>query len=224
MPSEKIYSPKIVDMKKIVLPIAILACALLLTSCSENLLQDMFELISGNATATINGSETESFSSSIAMFENKKAEPVLTSLSMNIEIDDLMNLTSENDITFPFLAYRLVGNDLTSNATLKIENTLTEEDMVDFDYTNLINGKFADSQIVGMALSKTQFYVMKSGELKLDKVSGKKITGSYSGTAYFIDLEANPILSEEEVPFKGTFTSRVIPLMKWLQELQEEEQ
>ena len=224
MPSEKIYSPKIVDMKKIVLPIAILACALLLTSCSENLLQDMFELISGNATATINGSETESFSSSIAMFENKKAEPVLTSLSMNIEIDDLMNLTSENDITFPFLAYRLVGNDLTSNATLKIENTFTEEDMVDFDYTNLINGKFADSQIVGMALSKTQFYVMKSGELKLDKVSGKKITGSYSGTAYFIDLEANPILSEEEVPFKGTFTSRVIPLMKWLQELQEEEQ
>lgn len=210
-------------MRKIFLPIAILVCALFLSSCGDNLLQDMFEMVSGNATATVNGVETEEFSSSIAMFENKKADPVLTSLSMNIDIDVLMNLSSEGEISFPFLGYRLVGNNLTSNVTLKVDNTLTDEDMVDFDYTSLIDGKFAENQVIGLALSKTQFYVMKTGDVKLSKVSNKKVSGSYSGTAYFIDLEADPVLAEEEVPFEGTFTSRIIPLMNWLRELQNEE-
>ena len=116
----------------------------------------------------------------------------------------------------------MIGDNLESRATLSVNNVLTNEDLDNFDYRSLLNGQFANSQVIGYAVSPTKFYVMKSGSIHLTKVNKNKVVGSFEGKAYFINTEATPMLSENVVDISGSFKSRVVPMLKWLQELQEQ--
>ena len=209
-------------MKKIFLVVALFASAALFCSCGDNLLQGMFELVSGNATSTVGGEGSEEYTSSIVMLDEDAPTPFAIGLAMSMEVDDLLNIGSVDDLKFPFMAYRLVGRTLSSGDKLTVNNYLTNEDLVDFDYKCLLNGKFADNHVVGIAVSPTKFYVMSTGTIKLSKVTKTKIVGSYSGRAYVIDTEATPMLSEEQVDMSGEFKSRVTPMMGWLKNLQED--
>ena len=62
---------------------------------------------------------------------------------------------------------------------------------------------------------------MSTGNIHLKKVNHNKVVGDFSGSAYVIDIEAEPKLSEEQVSFSGDFKSRVIPVMDWLVRLQD---
>ena len=68
-----------------------------------------------------------------------------------------------------------------------------------------------------------QYFLMESGSITITKVKDTKVEGNYSGDAYVIDLEAEPMLSDQLVPISGSFSSKVIPMMGWLLKLQEEE-
>lgn len=208
-------------MRKVCSFIAIIACAIICCSCGDDFLQGLFELVSGNATSSINGEKGDEYTSSIAMFQDA-SNPAVLGLSMSIDVEDLMNLSNVDDMEFPFLSYRITGN-VASNKQYYVKNELTEADLENFDYKWLINGKFADNNIVSVAVSDRKFYIMSSGTIDVKKVSKTKVKGSYSGIAYFIDLDATPMLSDELVTLSGEFTSRVIPMMKWLQELQAED-
>ena len=205
-------------MKKIVLVVFAISATFLFTSCGE-FWENMFGRITGNAVATIEG-ETTDLSSSIAMFDKKATPKYVVGLATVMDIDDLIKIDSEDDIEYPVLCYRLTGDNIKSGATLTANNVLTEEDLADFDYTSIINGEFSDNQIVGIAVSDSKFYVMSTGTIKLDRVRPTKITGYYSGNAYVIDRNADPMLSEEQVVISGTFLSRVVPLKAWVSRLQ----
>lgn len=211
-------------MKKIFATLAILASVVLFSSCTDDFMEEIFDLVSGNATTTVtdnDSSDTDEYTSSIVMFNKKESNPYAIGLSMSIDINDLMNLKDADDIKFPFLCYRFTGN-IRSNQTLKVNNILTNEDVEDFDYHWLLNGKFSTNHIVGIAVSDTKFYIMSKGNVSLNKVSKTKVTGSFSGSAYVLDLNATPKLSEEQVTISGTFKSRVTSMMSWLEKLQEE--
>lgn len=205
-------------MKKIVLVVFAISATFLFTSCGE-FWENMFGRITGNAVATI-GEETTDFSSSIVMFDKKASPKYAVGLATVMDVDDLIKLKSENDIEYPVLCYRFTGNNIKSGATLTANNVLTEEDLADFDYTSIINGEFSDNQIVGIAVSDSKFYVMSTGTIKLDRVRPTKVTGYYSGSAYVIDRNADPMISEEQVFISGTFLSRVVPLKAWISRLQ----
>ena len=207
-------------MRKAFISFAVIICAALFCSCSDNFIQNMFELISGKATTTINNEKSAEYTSSIVMFEENPT-PYALGLSMSIEVEYLMNLSGVEDLSFPFLAYRLNG-DIKSGQTLDVNNVLTEEDLENFDYQWLLNGKFADNHVVAIAESDTKFYIMSNGTIDIAKVTKTKVKGSFTGTAYVIDLNATPMLAEEQVSINDTFTSRVAPIMKWLLDLQEE--
>lgn len=205
-------------MKKIVLVVLALSASFLFTSCGE-FWENMFGRITGNAVATIDGRTTE-LSSSIAMMDKKATPKYVVGLATVMDIDDLIKIDSEDDIEYPVLCYRLTGNNIKSGAMLTASNVLTEEDLRDFDYTSLINGSFSDNQVVGIAVSESKFYVMSSGSIRIDKVRPAKITGYYSGSAYVIDLNADPMISEEQVIISGTFVSRFVPIKPWISRLQ----
>ena len=209
-------------MKKVFLIIAAFAGAIFFSSCGDNFMQDMFELVSGNGTVIIgNGSEQE-LTTSIVMFDTEAPKTCAIGLSMNMDVNDLINAGSSSDLDYPFLCYRVIGDDVKSGKTLTVNNVLTEEDLQDFNYRSLLNGKFANNQVVGFAVSDHEFYVMSTGSIHLTKVSKTKVVGSYDGMAYFIDTQDPNMLSEELVHIQGTFKSRVIKMMGWLQRLQQE--
>ena len=208
-------------MKKFVLAILAVSIAFLLTSCGD-FWENMFGKITGTATVTVNGEKSE-YSSSIAMKGTNASVPFYVGLAMDMDISDLMEIGSADEIEFPMMSYRITGSDLKSGTTLTVNNVLTEEDLVDFDYTTMISGKFADSQVVGIATSATKFYIMSTGTFKLDKVKKTKASGSFSGRAYVIDRTAEPMLAEEQVSISGTFVSRVVPMMAWVKRLQEKQ-
>ena len=209
-------------MKKIILSATLfVGMAVLLTACTGDFMQDVFNLISGHASSTVKGNETEEYDSSIAMNLTEIEHPCTMGLSMSMDVDDLMNISGVEDLNFPFMAYRLVGTNFSSGSDLTVNNVLTEEDLEDFDYRSLINGRFAENNVVAVAVSPTQYYVMSTGNIHLKKVKDKKIIGDFSGMAYYIDIEAEPKLSEEQVSFSGDFKSRVIPVMNWLVNLQD---
>lgn len=206
-------------MRKLLVAAVAFCAVFLFASCSD-FWDDLFGNITGQATSSINnGSETE-YSSSIVMKGTNSSTPFYVGLAMNMDVKDLMKIENEDQIVYPIFCYRLTGSNLTSGATLSVDNVLTEEDLADFRYTDMIGGKFADSQVVGIAESDTKFYVMSSGTIKLDKVKKNKISGSYSGRAYVIDRNAEPMLSEEQVTISGTFVSRIVPMMAWVKRLQ----
>lgn len=209
-------------MKKIVLAVLAISAAFLFTSCGD-FWDNMFGKITGKATTSIDGATEAEYSSSIVMRDKKATVPFYVGMAMNMDIDDLMDIDNEEQIEYPIFCYRFTGNNIKSGATLTANNTLTEEDLVDMKYTDIISGKFSDNQIVGIAESDKKFYVMSSGTIKLDKVNGVKVTGHFSGRAYVIDRNAEPMLAEEQVAISGTFVSRLVPMMAWIKRLQEKQ-
>ena len=206
-------------MKRIVLVFLAICTTVLFTSCSD-FWDNMFGKITGKATTSINGAAEDEYSSSIVMRDKKAPVPFYVGIAMNMDIDDLMDIDNEEQIEYPIFCYRFTGNNIKSGATLTANNTLTEEELVDMKYTDIISGKFSDNQIVGIAESDTKFYVMSSGTIKLDKVNGVKVTGHFSGRAYVIDRNAEPMLAEEQIAISGTFISRLVPMMAWVKKLQ----
>ena len=209
-------------MKKIFLAVALFVGATVFCSCGDNFLQGMFELVSGNATSSVGGGATEEYTSSIVMLDEDAPSPFAIGMAMSMDVNDLLSLGSVEDLEFPFMAYRLVGRTFSSGDKITVNNYLTEADLVDFDYKCLLNGKFAGNHVVGIAVSPTKFYVMSTGSIKLTKVTKTKSVGSYSGRAYVIDLDATPMLAEEQVDMSGEFKSRVTPMMGWLKNLQDQ--
>ncbi len=209
-------------MKKIILSASLLiGLAVVFTACTGNFMQDMFNLVSGHASSTVRGSETEEYDSSIAMNLTEIDHPCTIGLCTSMDIDALQNIHSEEDLEFPFMSYRFVGSKLTSGSNLTVNNDLTNVDIENFDYRSLLDGSFAENNVVAVAVSATKFYVMSTGNIHLKKVNNNKVVGDFSGSAYVIDIEAEPKLSEEQVSFSGDFKSRVIPVMDWLVRLQD---
>ena len=190
--------------------------AVVMISCSGNFVQDVFNLVDGRASSTIDGEGTRDYSSSVAMYDDETDNPSVIGLATSMDVDVLMNISGEEDLEFPFMVYRVVGSDFSSGNQFSVNNVLTEEDVENFDYRSLINGDLADNHLVGVAVSPTQFYIMNSGTITLNKVKANKIIGEFSGTAYKLDIEATPKLSDKTVTFSGDFKSRVIPMMDWL--------
>lgn len=207
-------------MKKIILAVLAISATFLFTSCSD-FWDDLFGNIKGNATSIIDNGGEEEYASSIVMKGTNASVPFYVGMAMNMDVSELMKIENEDQISYPIFCYRLSGNNLKSGTTLTVDNVLTEEDLADFRYTDMIGGKFAESQVIGIAESDTKFYVMSSGTIKLDKVKKTKVSGSYRGTAYVIDRNAEPMLSEEQVAISGTFVSRVVPMMAWVKRLQD---
>lgn len=208
-------------MKKLFLVVAVFAGALLFSSCGDDPLQEMFELVSGKSSVTVGDDYSDEFSTSIAMFGEAET-PYVLGMSMEVDVNKLIASGSVEEIDYPFMCYRFVGDNLKKGATLTVNNVLTDEDLVNFDYRSLLNGQFANNQVVCYAISPSEFYVMKTGSIHLTKVNKSKVVGSFEGTAYFINTEATPVLSETLVDISGSFKSRVVPMMKWLKDLQEQ--
>lgn len=207
-------------MRKFVVAAVAFCAVVLFASCSD-FWDDLFGNITGSATSVVNsGGETE-YASSIVMKGTNASVPFYVGMAMNMDVSELMKIENENQITYPIFCYRLSGDNLKSGATLTVNNVLTEEDLADFRYTDMIGGKFSENQVVGIAESDSKFYVMSTGTIKLDKVKKAKVTGSYTGSAYVIDRNAEPMLSEEQVTISGTFVSRVVPMMAWINRLQD---
>ena len=206
-------------MKKVLLTVFAVSAVFLFTSCGD-FWDNMFGKITGKATTSIGGATETEYSSSIVMRDKKATIPFYVGMAMNMGIDDLMDIDNEEQIEYPIFCYRFTGNNIKSGATLTANNTLTEEDLAEMKYTDIISGKFSDNQIVGIAESDTKFYVMSTGTIKLDKVNGVKVTGHFSGRAYVIDRNAEPMLAEEQVAISGTFVSRLVPMMAWVKKLQ----
>ena len=211
-------------MKKTVVFAAVLAAATLLASC-DGFLDSLASGITGNAATLIGGDSTaveQEYTSSIVSFD-EDADPVYAvGLSMVMGIDELLNISSAEDIQYPFLVYRVVGNDIQDSANFVVSNTLTNEDLIDFDYHNVISGEFSENQLVGVAVSPRQFYVMHTGNIFLSEVTDKKMSGTFTGDAYVIHLDSVPMLSPELVPMSGSFTSRITNVLGWLLSMQQE--
>ncbi len=210
-------------MKKTFITIVLFACVALFCSCGDNFMQGLFELISGNATSTIGDNETDEYTSCIVMVSDVDTMPFALGLAMSIDVENLTNLKGPEDLSFPFFAFRVVDT-LQAGETYSVNNVLTEEDLENFDYQWLINGKFANNHIVGVAESDSVFYIMSTGTVNITNRTDKKVEGNYAGMAYVINLKATPILSDEQVTFSGSFSSRVTPMMRWLMQLQEQQQ
>lgn len=206
-------------MKKTFIAIALFICAIMISSCDGNFLR---ELLTGSATTVIGDNEPDEYTSSIVLFGDVDSLPFALGLATTMDVEQLMNLHGPEDISFPLMTYRIVDS-VHPGQTFYVDYELAEEDLNDFNYEWLINGKFADKNFVGVAKSETLFYLMNSGEITVTSKSSSKMAGTFTGSAYVIDLEADPIISEEEVPITGEFTSRIAPIMNWLELLQEQE-
>ncbi len=212
-------------MKKVFAFMAVLAGIVLFTSC-ENMFDNIIDKLTGHANAIVGGSGgsdsfDQEYTSSIVMFDKEANPQYAVGLSMTMDIDDLLSIDDVEDLQFPFLVYRVVGDNIKSGSSFTVDNTLTEADLKDFDYQDLISGDFSENNLVGIAVSPSKFYIMKSGTVSLSKVSKTKMVGSFTGEAYVIDLDADPMLEPELVPMSGNFTSRITDLMKWLIKIQE---
>ena len=120
------------------------------------------------------------------------------------------------------LAYRLTGN-VSPGDVFTVNNALSPADTVDFDYLSLIDGKFAGKQLVGVAISKTKFYLMKSGTINITETNDTKIIGTFDGRAYTIDLENSPKVDfSQSVAFSGSFQSRWTTMLGWIINMQNE--
>jgi hypothetical protein len=207
-------------MKKSFISIALFICAFIMSSCDENFLR---ELLTGSATTIIGENEPDEYTSSIVLFGNVDSLPFALGLATTMDVEQLMNLHGPEDISFPLMTYR-ISDSVHVGQTFYIDNELTEEDLEEFNYEWLINGKFADKNFVGVAESDTLFYIMQSGEITVTSKNNSKMLGTFSGNAYVINLNADPMLSEEQVSLVGEFTSRIAPTMDWLMLLQSQQE
>ena len=212
-------------MKKLFVLMAVLTGMVLFTSC-EDMFENILDKLTGNATAVVGGvgggeSVEQNYTSSIVMFDKDATPQYAVGLSMTMDIDDLLSIDDVEDLQFPFLVYRVVGDNIKSGSSFTVNNTLTEADLKDFDYQSLISGEFSESNLVGIAVSPSKFYIMQTGTISLSKVNKTKVVGSFAGEAYLIDLDADPMLEPEMVPMSGSFTSRITDIVKWLIKIQE---
>lgn len=212
-------------MKKVLF--ALVVCTFVLTSCSENFVEDLFDKVDGSATSTItdNGGSINQvdYSNSVVILDKKATNPYALGISMSMAFTDLSLIEDEDDLEFPFMVYRFLGEKFKSGDIFRIDNTLTNEDLVDFDYKSLLNGQYANKNIIGLAVSDSKFYIMQNGTATLTKVKPTKIKGEYSGKAYVINIvDGKAVLEEELVQLSGSFISRIIPKMAWLDNLQSE--
>ncbi|MBP5241677.1 MAG: hypothetical protein J6Z26_07215 [Bacteroidales bacterium] len=218
-------------MKKLFLTIAVIAGAMFFASCEEEAMQEIVAEITGKAACTIGGGEEGgesleevSFSSSMAMSKEdfEKANQYTIGLAMKMTINQLLHLDDSTSIIFPMLAYRLTGTVNTGDV-FTVNNALSPADTVDFDYRSLIDGKFAGRQLVGVAVSKSKFYLMKSGTITITETNDSKIVGEFDGRAYTIDLNANPKVDfAQSVAFSGSFQSRWTTMLGWIINMQNE--
>lgn len=205
-------------MKKTFLAIA-LFCAFTLSSCDIDRLKD---LLSGSATVVI-GDKSEEYTSSIVVISNIDTLPFVLGMATTMDIDKLLEADSLEDINTPSLFVYRIADTLNIGKIYSIDIELTEEDIEGFDVESLVNGKFANEHIVGVAKNDSLFYIMNKGTITLTGTDQKKLSGVFSGSAYVINSNANPKISEEQVSLNGEFTSRISPIMEWLMELQAEE-
>ena len=219
-------------MKKLFLTMAVIAGAMFFASCEEEAVQDLVTEITGKATCRIGGGsgggdtqlEQVSFSSSMAMSKEDadKANLYTIGLAMDMTINQLLHLDDSTSLIFPMLAYRFTGK-VNAGDVLQVNNALSPADTLDFDYRSLIDGKFAGRHLVGVAMSKSKFYLMKSGTITITETNENKIVGEFDGRAYTIDLNANPKVDfEEYVDFAGTFQSRWTTMLGWIINMQNE--
>lgn len=174
-------------MKKVFVLMTVLAGMALLTSC-DDMLNGLVGNFTGNAWAIIGADDGENtavkqeYTASVVVFDTAADPQYAVSLSMVMGIEDLLNISSADQLQFPFLLYRVVGNDIVSGSTFQVENTLTEEDLKNFDYHSLISGDYSKNQIVAIAVSPTLFYVMHKGEINITAVGDKKSRALFRGT------------------------------------------
>lgn len=204
---------------------AALAGMILFTSC-ENMFENILNKLTGNATTIVGGSDgidpvEQEYTSSIVMFDKEATPQYAVGLSMKMDIEDLLSIDDVEDLQFPFLVYRVVGDKIKSGSSFTVDNTLTEADLKDFDYQALISGDFSENNLVGIAVSPSKFYIMHTGTISLSKVNMTKMVGSFTGEAYVIDFDADPVLAPDPVPMSGSFTSRITDMLKWLIKIQE---
>lgn len=217
-------------MKKLFFTMAVIAGAMFFASCEEETVQEFVAEITGKAACSIgddnSGTQLEqvSFSSSMAMSKEDadKANSYTIGLAMSMTINELLHMQDSNSIIFPMLAYRLTGSVSTGDV-FTVNNALSPADTVDFDYLSLIDGKFAGRQLVGVAVSKSKFYLMKSGTINITETNESKITGTFDGRAYTIDLNNSPKVDfSQSVTFSGSFQSRWTTMLGWIVNMQNE--
>lgn len=208
-------------MKKISCIIALVVCMALFVSCGDDFISGLFGSFTGNASSVVGDGEQASYSSSVVVFGDYDSVHYALGLATVLTLEDLLNMDGSEDIQFPFLIYRIVDTGFVAGTTYEVNNTLTNADLVNFDYNSLLEGEYAENQLVGIAVSQTLFYVMNTGTINITNVTNSKMEGSFSGDAYVINTEADPMLSEELVPISGSFSSRVSDVLKWLLQMQE---
>lgn len=210
-------------MKKIFLTLSFFAAFALFTSCSDNFVEDMLDKVDGTGTATIDDSDPVEFPSSIVMYNKEAKVPCAIGMAMSSTLVELLDMDDLDDLKFPVMAYRLIGEKFKSGANLTVNVTITDEDLKDFDYKSLLNGKFADKNVVGIAESEDRFYIMKTGSIDIKKSTLTKIKGEYSGSAYVISIvDGQAVMESRLVKIEGSFYSRVSPMFGWLSDLQNE--
>lgn len=214
-------------MKKVFVIMAVLVGMTLFASC-ENMIENLIDKITGNANSLVGGSADgttaefdQDYTSSIVMFDKDADPQYAVSLSMAMEIEDLLNINDMEDVQFPFLLYRVVGNDIKTGSSFTVNNDLADVELKDFDYQDLISGEFSENNLVAIAVSPLMFYIMRTGTISLSKVNKTKVVGSFTGEGYVVNRNANPMLASELVPMSGNFTSRVTDILKWLITAQE---
>lgn len=203
-------------MKKISLILALFVGMTLFTACDDDFFNDLLNKVTGNATTVVGDEPETEYSSCIVMFNDDAQPPYAIGLAMSMDIDALLEVDSVEDLQFPFLVYRIVGDSIATGTSFTVNNTLTEEDLVDFDYHSLIEGDYAANQLVGIAVSPTQYYILSTGTINVTLVNKSKIESNFSGSAYFMDIEAEPKLAPEQVVISGTFSSRKSEMLHWL--------
>lgn len=207
-------------MRKTLLFMVVLA-GMVLASCDDPFFNQVLNKITGTATVTIGEGPEQQFTASLAVIEDDLQPQYAVGLSSVMTIEQALEVDGEEDLIFPFMFYRLVGDSIATGVTFTVDNTLTNEDLQNFDYHTLLTGEYGDSQVLGVAASPDLFYVMKTGTISISQVTNKKLIGTFTGTAYVIDLTVDPILTGDLVPVSGSFSSGLTDILMWLLEMQE---
>ncbi len=210
-------------MKKLFLIMAICAGAMFFCACDEenDLLETIVGEITGNGKASIgdpNIVEQPKFTASLAMISDEeesteKAANYVIGMGANLGIEQLLNLSGLDGLTFPFMAYRFTG---VSTGTRTLSNPLTSEEILNFNYQSLFSDSFKDN-FVAVAMSDSIFYVMTSGTINVTTMDENKITADFSGRAQRINRhEGVAQLFGSNFEFSGQFSSRRSKLFSWL--------
>lgn len=210
-------------MKKLFLIMAVCAGTMFFCACDEesDLMREIVGEITGNGKATIGDPEIAqqpNFTASLAMVSDEegtseKAADYVIGISANLTIDQLLNLSGLNGLTFPFMAYRFTG---VTTGERTLSNPLTSDEILNFDYQSLFSDSFKDN-FVAVAMNDSIFYVMTSGKINVNTMDERKIAADFSGRAQRINRhEGVASLFGTNFDFSGQFSSRRSKLLSWL--------